>query len=112
MRIALILLALAASNCGGTKSENEKRYPLTGKVIAINKTEKTATINHDEIPGYMESMTMEFTVKNDADLDKMKPGDRITGELVVTDTSSWIEITGDNSRRRRVNADHDCARRT
>ena len=91
--IALILLAFAASNCGGTKPENEKRYPINGKVIAINKTEKTATINHEAIPGYMEGMTMDFLVKNDADLDKMKPGDRITGDLVVTDTSSWIEIT-------------------
>lgn len=92
LKIVLILFVLAASQCGGTKSENEKRYPITGKVIALNKTEKTATINHDEIPGYMEPMTMEFKVKNDADLDKMKPGDRISGDLVVTDTSSWIEI--------------------
>lgn len=91
--IALMLLVFAVSHCGGTKSENEKRYPLTGKVIAINKTEKTATISHDEIPGYMESMTMDFTVKNQSDLDKLKPGDRITGDLVVTDTSSWIELT-------------------
>src|SRR5687767_5115109 len=92
LTIALILSVFAVSQCGGTKPENEKRYPLTGKVIAINKSEKTATINHDEIPGYMEKMTMEFKVKNDSDLDKMKPGDRITGDLVVTDTSSWIEI--------------------
>ncbi|MGZ5435514.1 MAG: SCO family protein [Pyrinomonadaceae bacterium] len=92
LTIALILFVFAASQCGGTKSENEKRYPINGKVISINKTEKTATINHNEIPGYMESMTMEFKVKNDSDLDKMKPGDRITGDLVVTDTSSWIEI--------------------
>lgn len=92
LSLALILLALAASNCGGTKSESEQRYPITGKVIAVNKTEKTATINHDEIPGYMESMTMEFKVKSEADLDKMKPGDRISGDLVVTDASSWIEI--------------------
>ena len=92
LKIALILLVFTASQCGGTKSENQKRYPITGKVIAINKTEKTATISHDEIAGYMESMTMEFKVKNDSDLDKMKPGDRITGDLVVTDTSSWIEI--------------------
>ena len=90
--IALILLVFAFSRCGGTKSENEKRYPISGKVITINKTEKTATINHGEIPGYMESMTMDFAVKNDADLDRMKPGDQITGDLVVTDTSSWIEI--------------------
>ena len=92
LKSALILLVFAASQCGGTKPENEKRYPLTGTVIAINKTEKTATINHEEIPGYMEPMTMEFKVKNDADLDKMKPGDRISGDLVVTDTSAWIEV--------------------
>lgn len=92
LNIALILFVFAVSQCGGAKPENEKRYPLTGKVIAINKTEKTATINHDAIPGYMESMTMEFRVKNDSDLDKMKPGDRVSGDLVVTDTSSWIEI--------------------
>lgn len=92
LKIALILFVFAASQCGGTKSENEKRYPITGKVIALNKAEKTATINHDEIPGYMEPMTMEFKVKNEPDLDKMKPGDRISGDLVVTDTSSWIEI--------------------
>lgn len=92
LQIGLLLLAFAASQCGGAKSENEKRYPITGKVIALNKTEKTATINHDEIPGYMQGMTMEFKVKNDSDLDKMKPGDRISGDLIVTDTSSWIEI--------------------
>jgi protein SCO1 len=92
LKIALILLVFTAIQCGGARSEDEKRYPITGKVIAINKTEKTATINHEEIPGYMESMTMEFKVKNDSDLDKMKPADRITGELVITDTSSWIEI--------------------
>ncbi|HEX6188424.1 MAG TPA: SCO family protein [Pyrinomonadaceae bacterium] len=92
LTITLILFVFAASQCGGTKPENEKRYPLTGKVIAINKTEKTATISHDEIPGYMEAMTMDFKLKNDSDLDKMKPGDRISGDLVVTDTSAWIEV--------------------
>ena len=92
LQIALLMLVFVASQCGGAQTENEKRYPITGKVIALNKTEKTATINHEEIPGYMQSMTMEFKVKNDSDLDKMKPGDRISGDLVVTDTSSWIEI--------------------
>lgn len=89
----LILVFLAGSHCGGNSPVNEKRYPLTGKVISVNKTERTATIDHEAIPGYMDSMTMDFAVKNDSDLDRMKPGDRITGDLVVTDASSWIEIT-------------------
>ncbi len=93
LTIVLILLTLAGSSCGGNETENEKRHPITGKVIAVNKTERTATINHEEIPGFMASMTMDFLVKDDADLNRMKPGDRITGELVVTDTSSWLELT-------------------
>ena len=71
---------------------NEKRYPIEGKVIAVNKTDRTATINHKDIPGYMPGMTMEFKIKNDADLEIMKPGDQITGTLVVDDISSWLEV--------------------
>jgi protein SCO1/2 len=41
----------------------------------------------------MPGMTMEFKIKNAADLEIMKPGDQITGTLVVDDVSSWIEIT-------------------
>ncbi len=37
-------------------------------------------------------MTMPFRIKNDADLEMMKPGDQVTGSLVVNDTSSWVEI--------------------
>jgi len=93
LSIALIALILASSSCSRAKTENETRYPLAGKVIAVNKTEHTATIEHEDIPGYMDGMTMEFDVKSQSDLEKMKPGDRISGSLVVTDSSSWIEIT-------------------
>lgn len=85
-------MAMAVS-CNGPRSQNEKRYPIAGKVIAVNKTERTATVDHEAIPGYMESMTMDFTVKSDPDLDRIKPGDRISATLVVTDDSSWIEIS-------------------
>src|ERR1700752_2753645 len=89
----LTLLTLAMISCNPAKTQNEKRYPIAGKVIGVNKTERTATIEHEAIPGYMDGMTMDFNVKNDGDLDRMKPGDRISGTLVVTDDSSWIEIT-------------------
>ena len=87
------LLTLAMISCNGRKTQSEKRYPIAGKVIGVNKTERTATLDHEAIPGYMESMIMDFNVQNHADLDRMKPGDRISGTLVVTDDSSWIEIT-------------------
>jgi protein SCO1/2 len=94
-RFALLLLfgfVLISFSCN-RHPRNEKRYPIEGKVIAVNKTDRTATINHKDIPGYMPGMTMEFKIKNDADLEIMKAGDQISGTLVVDDISSWVEIT-------------------
>lgn len=75
------------------RNPNEKRYPIKGKVIAVSLTDHTATVQHEDIPGYMQGMTMEFKIKGDADLQVMKPGDEITGTLVIDGVSSWIEIT-------------------
>ena len=60
--------------------------------MSVNKADHTATISHEDIKGYMPGMTMEFKIKNDADLEMMKAGDQITGTLVIDDTSSWVEI--------------------
>jgi protein SCO1 len=78
--------------CKPQRSANEKRYDLKGKVVTVDKTDRTATISHEEIKGYMPAMTMPFTIKNDADLEMLKPGDDVTGTLVVDDVSSWVEI--------------------
>ena len=90
--IAAIVLLLSIT-CRPRSSANEKRYPLKGKVVAVDKTDRTATISHEDIPGYMPGMTMPFKIKNDADLEMLKPGDEVIATLVVDDLSSWIEIT-------------------
>jgi protein SCO1 len=89
----LLSIAVFGSACGPRRSANEKRYPLKGKVVAVDKTDRTATIAHEDIVGYMPAMTMPFKIKNDADLEMVKPGDQVTATLVVDDLSSWIEIT-------------------
>jgi len=91
----LIALAYIAGACSWSDQppKNEKRYPIKGSVIAVNQPERTAMIKHEDIPGYMQGMTMEFKIKNAADLQTMKPGDQITGTLVVDEMSSWIEVT-------------------
>lgn len=80
-------------SCGPRRSANEKRYPLKGKVVAVDKADRTATIAHEDVPGYMPGMTMPFKIKNDADLEMLKPGDQVTAQLVVDDSSAWLEIT-------------------
>ena len=88
-----LCLPILGSGCKPRRSANEKRYDLKGKVVAVNKSERTATIAHEDIKGYMPAMTMPFRIKNDADLEMLKSGDQVTGTLVVDDVSSWVEIT-------------------
>jgi protein SCO1 len=89
----LLLVAVVFSACGPRRSANEKRYPIKGKVIAVNQADHTVTIEHEDIVGYMPGMTMPFKIKNDADMAMVKPGDQLTGTLVVDDLSTWVEIS-------------------
>ncbi len=84
---------MLGSACKPRRNANEKRYDLKGKVVAVNKSERTATIAHEDIKGYMPAMTMPFKIRSDADLELLKPGDQVTGTLVVDDVASWVEIT-------------------
>src|SRR5207253_8439024 len=91
--IFLVCVVAMLAGCRRRHAANEKRYDIKGKVVAVDKNDRTATIFHEDIVGYMPAMTMPFKIKNDADLEMIKPGDQITGTLVVDDLSSWIEIT-------------------
>src|SRR6266851_3822238 len=92
-RFLLLFITAIGLSCGPRRSANEKRYPIKGKVVAVEMTDRTVTIAHEDITGYMPAMTMPFKIKNDADLEMVKPGDQVTGTLVVDDLSSWVEIT-------------------
>src|SRR2546428_1170856 len=87
------IILLLTFGCRPRRSENEKRYPLKGKVVAVDKADRTATIYHKVIQSDMPGMTRQLKIKNDADLEMLKPGDEVTATLVVDDLSSWIEIT-------------------
>ncbi len=92
---ALLLSTIASLSCRseGGASANAKRYDLKGKVISVDKTERRVTIEHGEIKGYMDAMTMPFAVrKNDYwALDILKPGDQVTATLVIDQGLTWIE---------------------
>ncbi len=89
----MVGIVAIGSACRPRHSANEKRYDLKGKVVAVDKNDRTATIAHEDIKGYMPAMTMPFKIKSDADLEMLKPGDQVTATLVVDDVSSWIEVT-------------------
>jgi len=77
--------------CQACSRTPEQRYELKGKVVSVDKQHRQATIAHEEIKGYMDGMTMPFTIKDKWALDVIAPGDRVTATLVVQGPSSWIE---------------------
>ncbi len=52
---------------------------------------RRAVIAHEEIPGYMMAMTMEFDLGELGSTTELEAGDRLDFRLCVTDTRSWID---------------------
>jgi protein SCO1 len=84
----VVMLAAVVSGCGTPPPEH--RYQLHGQVLAIAPTRQEATIKHDEIPGFMEAMTMPYKIRDSRLLDNIVPGDLITATLVVIPDDAYL----------------------
>jgi protein SCO1/2 len=81
----LLLLALVTAAAAAT------RYPVTGIVLTVDPTHRTFTASIAAIPGYMEAMSMPFTVHDAKLLDTLRPGAHVEFTLVVEKKDSWVE---------------------
>ncbi len=77
--------ALLPACAGDVNRQPERRFPLQGKVVAV-KTNMGAhhlRIEHAEVPGFMEAMTMDYRVIPEENITTIQPGDEITAEIVA-----------------------------
>jgi protein SCO1/2 len=89
---ALAGLNLTACRSAAPKaSESAKRYELKGKIISADKANHKVTIQHEDIKGYMDGMTMPFTLLADWVYPELKPGAQIQATLVVDQGRTWLE---------------------
>jgi hypothetical protein len=79
-----------ASAPAPTQTAAIKRYPMHGKVLSVNTADKTAKIDAEEIPGWMAKMTMDYPVKDSADLAKMAPDKNIEATVFVEGDNFWL----------------------
>ena len=90
--LTFVLALAACSRPAPAPSDGSKRYPLKGRVESVDTARGRAVVAHDDIPGFMPAMTMEFTILDAAVLAALKPGDVIQAQLVYTaDNRSWLE---------------------
>ena len=96
--ILILFAVLLFSACQKTQTQNQnaspdaKRYTLRGKVVAVDRAKKRATIAHEDVgDGFMPAMTMDFPVKDDFVLDDLTKDANIRADLVVDKDSFWLE---------------------
>lgn len=66
-------------------------YDVKGVIEEIRANGWKAVIAHEEIPGYMQAMSMLLDVKDTNELGGLQPGDAIRFRMLVTDEDGWID---------------------
>jgi protein SCO1/2 len=100
--LGLALVAGMTVSCGGSSggssgessnppaAADERRYPFKGQILALAPDGAEASIKHDDIPGFMSAMTMSYKVRDAKEFAGLKPGDLITGTLVVETSGAYL----------------------
>src|ERR1700761_7625064 len=86
--LAGILLFLEMVSCS---RQAERRYDLSGKVMAVDRAAHQLTIQHEDIAGLMPGMTMPFRVEDEWVYQAAGPGDSVTATLVIRGNRSHLE---------------------
>lgn len=80
--------------CGKTPPAAESsafHYEAQGLVRGLPPDHKTVEIEHEDIPGFMPSMTMPFELRDEKEIAGLTIGDAIGFRLNVKQRDSWID---------------------
>ncbi len=88
--LALATLAGCSKKQPAGRGPAKKQYALKGEVLRLRPGEKIAVIKHDKIGDWMEAMTMDFPVPNEADFAKLAEGRHIKATVNVNDEYFWL----------------------
>ena len=90
MTLALLACSDAKIKEKPLSEPGEKVYTLTGKILARDGGDNTLRLDHQAIPGFMEAMTMDYSVRG-ASVAALPPdGTRVVTTLHVTNNGYWI----------------------
>jgi protein SCO1/2 len=97
-RLFLLLLLLAffaacAGEDGAAKplsEAGEKLYDVRGVIVSRDVTSNTLNVDHEAIPGFMEAMTMDYSVRGAKVTALPADKSRIEAKLHVTDRAYWL----------------------
>lgn len=90
---ALFCLTVALAGCDRSKTADSSArfFQVRGIVRALAPDRSTVSVEHENIPGIMPSMTMPFSVKDQQDIASLKIGDGISFRMIVTDKDLFLD---------------------
>ena len=91
--LPLLCLALALAACERSKTPDSsvRSYQVRGIVRGFAPDRSTVSIEHEDIPGFMPSMTMPFSVRDPKEITELKIGDAISFRMSVTDNDLFLD---------------------
>lgn len=94
-RIALTICAVSLLvGCGQKKESTGEQvwhYEVRGLVRNTPPGHQAIEVEHEDIPGFMPSMTMPFIARDPKEIAHLQIGDAISFHLNVTQRDSWID---------------------
>jgi protein SCO1 len=86
-------VALALLGCGRSTNSDEGagHYDTRGVVRGFSPDRSAIEIQHENIPGFMPSMTMPFVARDPKELADVKTGEAISFRMNVTQKDFWID---------------------
>jgi hypothetical protein len=94
---AILVVALALAGCGSDERNakplsepGERVYDLAGTILARDAADNTVQIQHGPISGFMEAMTMDFSVRGGSVGELPPDGAHVTARLHVTERAFWL----------------------
>ncbi|MGB0124373.1 MAG: SCO family protein [Silvibacterium sp.] len=97
--ILVPLLAVALAGISGchkasapaTANSGVKQYHVRGVVVSTDAAKGEVMLDTEAIPGFMDAMTMPYTLRNASIISELHPGDTITATLLASNTSDVLD---------------------
>ena len=91
LSVARLAAAADAATNSAILGTNLQTYQVKGVIVTLDADGRTVKIKHEEIPGYMGAMTMDFETRGTNELNGLSPGDNVSFRMLVTDKDGWID---------------------
>jgi protein SCO1/2 len=89
--LGAIAMLIGCVFLAGCREAPRRQFEIKGTIVSVDRELGQVMLDHEEIEGFMDAMTMPFAVKDKQAFAYMAPGQRIQATLVVQEDRSWIE---------------------